>query len=85
MRSFHLQTVKLSITHGERINIEREIRGEQEKQKTGWGEARQCQEAREDRSVTFTDVPPGGRVWNWDRWSGRAGREAGRLSGPHCS
>lgn len=33
MRSFHLQTVKLSITHGNRINIEREIRGEQQEQK----------------------------------------------------
>lgn len=33
MRSFHLQTVKLSITHGNRINIEREIRGEQQERK----------------------------------------------------
>lgn len=42
--------------------------------KTGWGEARQCQEAREERSRTFTDVPAGPKVWNWNLWSGRAGR-----------
>lgn len=53
--------------------------------KTGWGEARQCQEAREERSRTFTDVSAGRKVWNWNLWSGSAGREAGRLSGPHCS
>lgn len=33
MRSFHLQTMKLSITHGNRINIEIEIREEQQEQK----------------------------------------------------
>lgn len=44
--------------------------------KTGWGGARQCQEARDDRTITFTDVPPRVKVWS---------RGAGRLSGPHCS
>lgn len=53
--------------------------------KTGWGGAGQCQEAREDRTVTFTDVPPGVKVWSWNLWSGRAGKRARRLSGPQCS
>lgn len=77
------------MTHGERINIERErerkIRGEQEKQKTVWGEAGQCQEEREDRTVTFTYIPPNVKIWSWNLWSGREGRRAGRLSGPQWS
>lgn len=44
------------MTHGERINIKREIREEQERQKTGWGEAGQCQEAREDRTVARAEI-----------------------------
>lgn len=61
---------------------EKDKRGVRDTKKTGWGGARHCQEAREDRTVTFTDVPLRVKVWRWNLWSGRAekGREVVRAS-----
>lgn len=57
MRSFHLQTVKLSITHGERINIEREIRGEHGKQKKRLGGSQTMSRGKRRQKRNFYRCP----------------------------
>lgn len=46
---------------------------------------RPSQEVKKDTAVSFTDIPPRVKVWNWRLWTGGEGSRAGRLLGPHCS